>query len=252
MLSRLRKGLLYTDTDPDVLDHDDDLDAEMYTYEKRQVYRGRYDPRYTKEDLDVHWLYDENAKRVGLVEYESADFSVFSVLWYYDNPYATLFQNPEWKSQNKTLWSMLSNEAYQDCLEDDFKHVIEKSLGSPYHLVFPSNVNRPYEYYECTKCGKKTLSMEDNCSTLKKVSPSSYSILFLDDSFILYSPPENWFTKQAQHDACEAPVAEAQQSPHPASLESLRPAEDQSESLLPLQPVTQAPAPPPHHPQSYR
>ena len=59
MLSRLRKGLIYTDTDPDVLDHDDDLDAELYTYEKRQVYRGRYDPRYTKEDLDVHWLYNE-------------------------------------------------------------------------------------------------------------------------------------------------------------------------------------------------
>lgn len=250
MLSRLRKELIYTDTDPDVLDHDDDLDAELYAYEKRQVYRGRYDPRYTKYDLDVHWLYDENSKRVGLVEYESADFSVFSVLWYYDNPYATLFQNPEWKSQNKTLWSMLSNEAYQDCLEDDFKHVVEKSLGSPYHLVFPSNVNRPYEYYECTKCGKKTLSMEDNCSTLKKVSPSSYSILFLDDSFILYSPPDN-FTKQGQRDACEAREEEAQTS-RQETRESLHQEEEQQvESLPPLQPVMQASAPH-HYPQSYR
>lgn len=188
MLSRLRKELVYTDTDPDVLEHDDDLDAEMYTYDGREVYRGRFDPRYTSLDLDVHWLYDENSKRVGLVEYESGDFNKSSVLWYYDNPYATLLQDPRWKSQGKTLWSMLSEEAYQDCLETDFKNVIEKSLYSPYRLVFPSTYHKPYEVYECSKCGRRSLTLENGCPTMKKVS-LTYSSLFLDDSFVLYDAP---------------------------------------------------------------
>lgn len=239
MLSRLRKGLVYTDMDPDVLDHDDDLDAELYTYEKRQVYRGRYDPRYTKEDLDVHWLYDENGKRVGLVEYESADFSVSSVLWYYDNPYSTMLQEPEWKAQDKTLWSMLSNEAYQDCLENDFKDVVERSLGSSYRIVFPYAIQTPYEVYECSKCGKRTLSLEGSCSTMKKVTSFS-SFLFLDDSFILYTPPDNsriWSMMQAQepHDACEEQVEEAQTSHHPD--QECQPQEEQTlhERLAPLE-----------------
>ena len=160
MLSRLRP-LIYTDIDPDVLDHDDDLDAELYTYEEREVYRGRYDPRYTSFDLDVHWLYDDTGKRVGLAEYDSNDFSKNSVLWYRDNPWSTMLQE-DWKSKGKTLWSMMSNEAYQDCLEDDFETVVERSLTGPYSLVFPN---------------------------LKPTKKSELPVLFLDDSFILYDFP---------------------------------------------------------------
>ena len=221
MLSRLRKDLIYTDTDPDVLEHDDDLDAEMYTYDKRQVYRGRYDPRYTSLELDVHWLYDENSKRVGLVEYETGDFNKFSVLWYYNNPYATLLQDPSWKSTGKTLWSMLSEEAYQDCLEDDFTNVIEKSLHSPYRLVFPSMYSKEYIVYECEKCKKRTLTLENICPTMKKVETPFFS-LFLDDSFILY---ERTSTEQTQEphgdDARQQSVVEARKSPQ-HSHESLR------------------------------
>ena len=221
MLSRLRKDLIYTDTDPDVLEHDDDSDAEMYTYEGREVYRGRFDPRYTSLELDVHWLYDENSKRVGLVEYESGDFNKFSVLWYYDNPYATLLQDPRWKSQGKTLWSMLSEEAYQDCLEDDFKNVIERSLYSPYRLVFPSTYHKPYDVYECSKCGTRTLTLEGSCSTMKKVSPV-YSSLFLDDSFILYEAPTLESREQRGGVGRRQSVAEGRLSPLgcPESLHS--------------------------------
>ena len=161
MLSRLRP-LIYTDIDPDVLDHDDDLDAELYTYDGREVYRGRYDPRYTSVDLDVHWLYDDNGKRVGLAEYDSNDFSKNSVLWYRDNTWSTLLQE-NWKSQDKTLWSMMSNEAYQDCLEDDFETVVERTKDGPYCLVFPNDI----------LTSKKT----------------ELPVLFLDDSFILYDFP---------------------------------------------------------------
>ena len=158
MLSRLRP-LIYTDIDPDVLDHDDDLDAELYTYDGREVYRGRYDPRYTSFDLDVH-----NGKRVGLAEYDSNDFSKNSVLWYKTNTWSTLLQE-NWKSQEKTLWSMMSNEAYQDCLEDDFETVIERTKNGPYCLVFPNDVLKA-----------------------KKIE---LPVLFLDDLFILYDFPNN-------------------------------------------------------------
>ena len=162
MLSQLR-NLIYTDIDPDVLDHDDDLDAELNTYEDREVYRGRIDPRYTSLDLDVHWLYDESGKRVGLAEYDSNDFSKYSVLWYRNNPWSTMLQE-DWKSQEKTLWSMMSNEAYQDCLEDDFETVIERSIAGAYSLVFPN---------------------------LKLTKKTELPVLFLDDSFILYDFPSN-------------------------------------------------------------
>ena len=199
MLSRLRP-LIYTDIDPDVLDHDDDLDAELYTYDGREVYRGRYDPRYTSLDLDVHWLYDDNGKRVGLAEYDSNDFSKNSVLWYKNNTWSTLLQE-NWKSQEKTLWSMMSNEAYQDCLEDDFETVIERTKDGPYCLVFPNDVMK----------AKKT----------------ELPVLFLDDSFILYDFPNNsrvWDLlslprQQAETDASAEVQAEVQAHPHPQDQE---------------------------------
>ena len=249
MLSRLRKDLIYTDTDPDVLEHDDDLDAEMYTYDNRQVYRGRYDPRYTSLELDVHWLYDEHSKRVGLVEYESGDFNKFSVLWYYGNPYSTLLQDPSWKSTGKTLWSMMSEEAYQDCLEDDFKTVVERSLYSPYQLVFPSTYCKEYEVYECEKCRKRTLTLEGSCSTMKKVDTLFFR-LFLDDSFILYerfTPPKK---EQRGDDEQEQPPMQerGQQSP-PGSPGSHSPQQvrHRAQSQSALEPLE----PPPHHAQSY-
>ena len=174
--------MIYTDTDPDVLEHDDDLDAEMYTYEKRQVYRGRYDRRYTTLELDVHWLYDENSKRVGLVEYESGDFNKFSVLWYYDNPYSTLLQDPSWKTTGKTLWSMLTEEAYQDCLEDDFKSVIEKSLYSPYRLVFPSmNVQGPLrDIKKYVSLSNDAVEKASEQLRLKRTKPVNNNVQTLD------------------------------------------------------------------------
>jgi len=224
MLSRLR-NLIYTDIDPDVLDHDDDLDAELYTYEGREVYRGRYDPRYTSFDLDVHWLYDENGKRVGLAEYDSNDFSKNSILWYRENPWSTLLQE-DWKSKEKTLWSMMSNEAYQDCLEDDFESVIERTKDGSYCLIFPNDVLK----------AKKT----------------ELPVLFLDDSFILYDFPLNsrvlrLIQPESQSDASAEVPAEEQSPPHP---------DQEPQTAQPEQETEQEPAqeehPHPLHPEYYR
>jgi hypothetical protein len=147
---------------------------------------------------EFDWLYDDNGKRVGLAEYDSNDFSKNSVLWYRDNPWSALLQE-DWKSKEKTLWSMMSNEAYQDCLEDDFETVIERTKNGPYCLIFPNDVLK----------AKKT----------------ELPVLFLDDSFILYDFPLNsriWNLvtppvqeQGLQSDASAEAPEEEQSPPHP-------------------------------------
>ena len=105
MFSILRKGLLYKNVSPDIVEHDIDIDADQWSYNDKDVYRGSLDPEYISQNLNVYWLYDDDSKRVGLAEHESEHPEEFKALWFYDNPFATLFQDPSWKSNEKTLWS---------------------------------------------------------------------------------------------------------------------------------------------------
>lgn len=193
MQSSRRKDLIYTDTGSGVLDHDDDYDSELIYIGNDRVYKGAIDPRYTEHGLDVQWLYNDNSERVGLIEYETLDREVYDVLWYFNNPYSTFFQEREWKSTGKTVFTYLSNEAYVDCLEDDFQHFIEMTLGGSMRIITPSMLpSIPTHYYECTECGKRTLSATNSCSSLKKIEfPASSSILFLDDSYVIYTPSDD-------------------------------------------------------------
>lgn len=193
MQSIRRSQLIYTDISTSVLDHDDDYDSELIYIGNDKLYKGAIDPRYTEHGLDVQWLYNDNSERVGLIEYESINRDIYEVLWYYTNPYATFFQERGWKTSNKTVFSYLSNEAYVDCLEDDFKHFIDMTLGGSMRVITPSMLpNIPTHYYECSDCGKRTLSATDSCKSLKKIDFSvSSSILFLDDSYVIYTPPDD-------------------------------------------------------------
>jgi hypothetical protein len=184
MFSGIVENLVYNDVSPDIIEHDVDIDADQWTYENRDVYRGSQDNRYT--EARVYWLYDDDLRRVGLVEYDLEDPTKFNVLWFYDNQYATLFQNPDWKPTGTTIWSRMSPEAYQDCLSNDFKNVFDMAINSGILLITPTTfINRSY-IYECTKCKKKSLS-KFNCSDLDyEVDFFKYSILFIDDDFIIY------------------------------------------------------------------
>ena len=186
MLSRLRKDLLYTDVNRDIVEHDEDIDAELLTLDGREVYCGAIDPRYTSHNLDVHWLYDEALKRVGLLEYDAYDRSISETLWIHDNPYATYFQEPGWTTSSKTVWSRLSNEAYQDCLEHDFSNLAEMSLRGDTRIILPDMLSNPPDgIYACEACDKRTLSLPSSCSAVKKLSFSGVLYLFLDDFFQL-------------------------------------------------------------------
>lgn len=187
MFSLLRKGLIYKDISPDILEHDEDLDADQWTYDDKDVYRGSFDPRYTKDNLNVYWLYDDNLNRIGLAEHDADNAEDFKVLWFMDNPFATLYQDESWRSKNTSLWSMISNEAYQDCLEDDFVSIFDRCLSSKYRLVTPEFLMQPPTVYECSKCGKKSLKKLKNCSEVVESSYfNSSNVLFIDESFVVY------------------------------------------------------------------
>lgn len=228
MFSVLRKGLIYNDISPDILEHDEDIDADQWVYDDREVYRGRFDPRYTEHNLHVYWLYDDNLNRVGLAEHEADNQADYKALWFMDNSFATLYQDESWVSKDKTLWSLMPNEAYQDCLEDDFKTVFDRCLTSKYRIVTPDFLIKPPTVYECTKCGKKSLKSLKNCKDVVETSYFSNSnFVFVDDSFIVYEkstlqPPASSEPEPEQQQVREPPQPE---HPHPPEREQEHPEE---------------------------
>lgn len=218
MFSLLRKGLVYTNLSSDIVEHDLDIDADQWSYDGRDVYRGCVDPEYLKHNLNVYWLYDDDSKRIGLAEHDPDDRVIFKSLWFYDNSYATLFQDSSWKSTSTTLWSKLSNEAYQDCLDTDFKTVSLQALNSGVLLLTPDMMIHKPDLYTCEKCNKKSLMASDNCcqALVSDLDFSQFSILFLDDDFVIYEK----ITLQQQPDASEQEQPEEQQM-LPAPQESM-------------------------------
>ena len=188
MFSILRKGLLYNDINPEIVEHDEDIDANEWTYDNRSVYRGQLDPRYVGCNLDVYWLYDDDINKIGLVEYDNYDLSIFATLWFKDNAYATLLQDDRWVSREKTLWSVISYEAYLDCLEDDFHTIFDKCLSSKYRLVTPKLLQKIPTVYSCSHCLKKSINpLPCNPKYIEKNNYFDHkSFLFIDDSYVLY------------------------------------------------------------------
>jgi hypothetical protein len=138
MFSKLRPLLVYKNLSPEIANHDQDIDADEWDYNGRMAYRGVADPQYQNQGLSVYWLYDSDSKRVGLSEHEKDNEEKFESIWFRDNEFSTLLQE-DWKSLDKTIWSALSPEAYQDCLEDDFSNVIDRTLSSTTRLITPSS-----------------------------------------------------------------------------------------------------------------
>lgn len=203
MISSLRPNLIYKDISTEIIEHDDDIDADEWVYENKTVFRGTFDPQYLKNNLKVYSLYDDNLKRIGLAEHDVDDDTVFNVLWFRDNAFSTLYQNNKWKSTEKTLWSKISHEAYSDCLEDDFNSIFDKCLYSKYRLVTPIMIIEQPKIYECTKCGKRSISPLKKCNSIQELPYFSTDVtyIFIDDSFIIYeyvNAPQSVSSEQEQ------------------------------------------------------
>jgi hypothetical protein len=226
MFSLLRKGLVYTNISPDIIEHDLDNDADQWSYDGKDVYRGSLDSDYIAHKLNVYWLYDDDSKRVGLAEHDIDEPEVFKALWFRENPYATMYQDDTWKSTQTTLWSKLSNEAYQDCLENDFASVSDLAINSGTLLITPDLLINSPVVYSCEKCGKKSLMKSNVCSTasVSSLEFNQFSILFLDDNFVLYeksTPPCVASSQEPQEEQLELADQEEcldEQSRHPPLL----------------------------------
>lgn len=203
MISSLRPNLIYRDISTEIIERDDDIDADEWVYDDRTVFRGTFDPNYLDRNLKVYSLYDDNSKRIGLAEHDINDETIFSVLWFRDNPFSTLYQNNRWKSTEKTLWSKMPHEAYSDCLEDDFNSIFDKCLYSKYRLVTPLMIIEQPKIYECKKCGKRSIKPLKKCNSIQELPYFSKDVtyFFIDDSFIIYeysSEPQSVSSEQAQ------------------------------------------------------
>jgi hypothetical protein len=232
MLSILRKGLVYKNISSDIVEHDLDIDADQWSYDSRDVYRGTIDSTYLEYNINVYWLYDGDSKRIGLAEHDINEPSCFNALWFYNNPFATLLQDELWKPTGKTLWSKLSNEAYQDCLELDFRYVSDQALSGGVLLVTPEILMLKPNLYTCEKCNKKSLTKSNVCSTasVSDLDFSQFSILFLDDDFVLY---EKTTSHQQQHDASVQEQPEQPEQLPPDLQECQQPVHPQMEQLPP-------------------
>jgi len=205
MFSILRSSLLYTDISPDIAEHDEDHDASEWAYSERTVFRGALDASYKNDGLDVYWLYDDDLNRIGLAEHESEDHSKFKTLWFRNSAFGTLLQE-DWTAK-ESIFSLLSSEAYQDCVDSDIL------LKGCHRIILPKYImNGLPEIYECS-CGK---SFSPMCSAVKKKVIIT-NPLFIDESFIMYQPPPDscvWSRLGLQYDAC-ASVQELAQPEQP-------------------------------------
>jgi len=231
MFSLLRKGLLYKNISSDIVEHDLDIDADQWSYDGRDVYRGSIDTSYIENSLSVYWLYDDNSRRVGLAEHESEDMAQFKCLWFYDNPFATLFQDTNWKSTEKTVMSMLSNEAYQDCLETEFNLLFDQCLNNNVLLVSPEMLMKTPKLYTCEKCGKKSLTETNVCSSalVSDIVFNDFSVLFVDEFFVIYDKstqdPQQPDASAQEQQVEQVQSADQQESmdvqhPHPTEIPS--------------------------------
>jgi hypothetical protein len=209
MLSRLRKGLLYP-VDTDITEHDLNTDAETWTYDEREVFRGNVDPTYLPQGLHVYWLYDDTNIRVGLAEHESDDPNQFVALWYRENPFATLFQQDGWTASGETLWSRMSLAAYEDCMR--------KGIQSLDGLI------REYPLLRTVLVTPRLIAQSDSwCATCCRPECKKNGCvrdesrcLFVDESFEIHVPPTPSHDDESQtsseQESSEVPPSPPQES----------------------------------------
>jgi hypothetical protein len=190
MFSILR-GFLYENINEEIMPHDVDQEVDLWSYDGKDVYRGTFDPNYLNQSLRVYWLYDDDSNRIGLAEHEDSDQNIFKVLWFHENPFQTLLQEDGWTKTSETLWSKMSPEAYQDCLETDFKTFKDQPFIGDTLLVTPEFLAKPVgSFFECRDCGKKSISKQKECQVMTPFS-NQFSFIFLDDDFVIHIPPSN-------------------------------------------------------------
>ena len=240
MQSILDPKVLYTDLSRDIVEHDVDVVSDLWNMDGRDVYRGSRDRNY--EHANVYWLYTEDLERVGLVEHSLENNADFRILWFHDNPFATLLQE-EW-TNDQSIWSVLSRPAVEMFLAEDLttpETLLNGCLHGPTRILTVEMVlNRPIIFH-CSVCGGKSMKKTE-CFEFQTQTeldfPDQTKIIFIDDDLYVCQPPVGsriWellgFKSQLPlHDALMAlPEPEEQ----PLLQQQVEPMENQEQTLTP-------------------
>jgi hypothetical protein len=245
MESIISPTIIYKNISRDVIEQDLDVVSDLWNMDGRDVYRGSRDTQYTH--ANVYWLYDEDFNRVGLVEHSLKNHSDFRILWFYDDPFGTLFQEEGWEQQG-SLWELLVENATQRFLAEGWttpKQILEHCLNGPVRILSPEMVANPPLVYSCAQCHKKSLMIlnpneHPSVSACPLDFPVKSKIIFVDDDLIVSHPPKRSrvFTRLLQHDGDSSvpqwePVQEPVQEP---PRESPRSPPHREETHLPSEP----------------
>lgn len=182
MLSR-KRDILYP-VDIDIANFDIGTDVEEYTYDDRAVFRGNIDPDFSDGDYQVYWLYDEN-QRVGLAEHAGDDHTAY---WFRSNVFSTILQE-DWEPRDRTVWSMMSEAAYEDCMRYGWTTVESLQSRTSLSIIRPNDlVNYEAPTTTCLTCN--TNDRLPGCLHEKRTPRFDvFFTLFVDDDGVLYVPP---------------------------------------------------------------
>ena len=176
--------------DESIATFDLDTDVEEYNYDGRTVYRGNLDPEYSRDGLQVYWLYDEDNKRVGVAEHTADGHKC---LWYRDNVFSTLLQE-DWTAYDETVWNIMTDTAYNECMKRGWTTVEHlKTRTQALNLVTPDDIAAS------AHCGKKQQEFCSRCLSTRlnagcivltsKKQLTLFDTLFADQDGTIYIPP---------------------------------------------------------------
>lgn len=186
MLSIKLPGKVYPVSDT-IVETDTGAEIEEYNYDGRLVFRGNLDPDHSTEPVQVYWLYDDASRRVGVAEHSSD--TDFAVLWYRDNAFSTLLQE-EWVAQDKTIWSLMSQPAYEDCMRYGWTTIDALRTRTSMTLVTPNDLvhTRP-AVHACQVCRESPGPSCTARESRQELNP--YTTVFVDEDGVLYAPPSD-------------------------------------------------------------
>lgn len=248
MQSILDPKVLYTDLSRDIVEHDVDVVSDLWNMDGRDVYRGSRDRQY--EHANVYWLYTEDLERVGLVEHSLENQADFRILWFQDNPFATLLQEEGWTNE-QSIWSVLSRPAVEMFLAEDWtspSSLLNACLHGPTRILTVEMVlNKPVVYH-CSVCGTKSMKKTE-CSEFQTQMeldfPDQAKIVFIDDDLYVCEPPTSsrvwellgFKSQRPLHDAL-MPLQEPEEQPLLQS--QVEPMETQEQMPIPQLPPLDA------------
>jgi hypothetical protein len=177
--------------DESIADFDLNTDIEEYNYDGKVVYRGNMDPEYSKDGVKVYWLYDDDNKRVGVVEHTADD--QHKCLWYRNNVFSTLLQE-DWSVYDETIWQLMSETAYDDCMHRGYTVNDLKAHTQAIRIVTPSDLARKTApHVACIRCHTLESKKHTGCifpPENEKDTLTLFDTLFVDeDDGTIYIPP---------------------------------------------------------------